>query len=90
MATDRSIKDKPYGEKHKEGRKAKYMIWGMSVPIKYAEETNKFQAKHSFTKVQFIKAGFKALIGEAAETDTSIAKTMDAYDNFFVSEKKYP
>ncbi len=31
MATDRSIKDKRYEEKHKEERKAKYMIWGTSV-----------------------------------------------------------
>ena len=42
MATDRSIKDKRYEEKHKEERKAKYMIWGTSVPRKYAEEINEF------------------------------------------------
>lgn len=87
MATDRSIKDKRYEEKHKEERKAKYMIWGTSVPRKYAEKINEFLAKYGFTKVQLIEAGFKALIDEAAETDTSLAKTMDGYDDFFVSEK---
>ena len=44
MATDRSIKDKRYEEKHKEERKAKYMIWGTSVPRKYAEEINVYQS----------------------------------------------
>lgn len=56
MATDRSIKDKRYEEKHKEERKAKYMIWGTSVPRKYAEEINEFLAKYGFTKVQLIEA----------------------------------
>lgn len=50
MATDRSIKDKRYEQKHKEERKAKYMIWGTSVPRKYAEEINEFLAKYGFTK----------------------------------------
>ena len=50
MATDRSIKDKRYEEKHKEERKAKYMIWGTSVPRKYAEEINEFLTKYGFTK----------------------------------------
>ncbi len=88
MATDRSIKDKRYEEKHKEERKAKYMIWGTSVPRKHAEEINEFLTKYGFTKVQLIEAGFKALMDEAAETDTSLAKTIDGYDDFFVSEKK--
>ena len=88
MATDRSIKDKRYEEKHKEERKAKYMILGTSVPRKYAEEINEFLSKYGFTKVQLIEAGFKALIDEAAESDTSLAKNMDGYDDFFLSEKK--
>ena len=87
MATDRFIKDKRYEEKHKEERKAKYMIWGTSVPRKYAEEKNEFLAKYGFTKVQLIKAGCKALADEATETDTSLAKIMDGYDDFFVLEK---
>ena len=84
MATDRSIKDKRYEEKHKEERKAKYMIWGTSVPRKYAEEINEFLAKYCFTKVQLIEAGFKALIDEAAETDTSLAK-----NEYIYTRKKY-
>ncbi len=87
MATGRFIKDKRYEEKHKEERKAKYMIWGTSVPRKYAEEINEFLAKYGFTKVQLIKAGCKALADEATETDTSLAKIMDGYDDFFVLEK---
>ena len=38
--------------------------------------------------MQLIEAGFKALMDEAAEMDTSLAKTIDGYDDFFVSEKK--
>ena len=88
MAIDRSIKDKRYEEKHKEERKAKYMIWGTSVPRKYAEEINEFLTKYGYTKVHLIEAGFKALNDEAAETDTTLAKTIDGYDDFFVSEKR--
>lgn len=82
MATDRSIKDKRYEQKHKEERKAKYMVWGTSVPRKYAEEINEFLAKYGYTKVQLIEAGFKALIDEAAEHDTSLGKIIDGYDSF--------
>lgn len=82
MASDRSIKDKRYEQKHKEERKAKYMIWGTSVPRKYAEEINEFLAKYGYTKVQLIEAGFKALIDEAAEHDISLGKTIDGYDSF--------
>ena len=88
MTTDRSIKDKRYEESIRKKEKFKYMIWGTSVPRKYAEEINEFLAKYGFTKVQLIEAGFKALIDEAAEMDTSLAKTIDGYDDFFVSEKK--
>lgn len=86
MATDRSIKDKRYEEKHKEERKAKSMVWGTSVPRKYAEEINNFLAEYGFTKVQLIEAGYKALLDEAAEHDVSLAKIMDGYDDFFDTE----
>ena len=86
MATDRSIKDKRYEEKHKEERKAKSMVWGTSVPRKYAEEINDFLAEYRFTKVQLIEAGYKALLDEAAEHDVSLAKIMDSYDDFFDTE----
>ena len=86
MATDRAIKDKRYEEKHKEERKAKSMVWGTSVPRKYAEEINAFLAEYGFTKVQLIEAGYKALLDEAAEHDLSLAKIMDKYDDFFYTE----
>jgi len=83
MATDRAIKDKRYEEKHKEERKAKSMVWGTSLPRKYAEQINEFLAKYGFTKVQLIEAGYKALIDEAAENDLSLAVIVDKYDDFF-------
>ena len=86
--TDKSTYQANLSASRKLSRKAKYMIWGTSVPRKYAEEINEFLAKYGFTKVQLIEAGFRALIDEAAETDTSLAKTIDGYDDFFVSEKK--
>ena len=86
MAADRSIKDKRYEEKHKEERKAKSMVWGTSVPRKYAEEINDFLVEYGFTKVQLIEAGYKALLDEAAEHDVSLAKIMDSYDDFFDTE----
>lgn len=83
MATDRAIKDKRYEDKHKEERKAKSMVWGTSLPRKYAEQINEFLAKYGFTKVQLIEAGYKALIDEAAENDLSLAVIVDKYDDFF-------
>ena len=92
MATDKKVIDKRYEDKHKQERKAKSMVWGTSIPRKYAEEVNDFLKKYGFTKVQLIEAGYKALIDEAAMTDLSLAKIMDGYDDFFefeeVSKKK--
>ena len=92
MATDKKLIDKRYEDKHKQERKAKSMVWGTSIPRKYAEEVNDFLKKYGFTKVQLIEAGYKALIDEAAMTDLSLAKIMDGYDDFFefeeVSKKK--
>lgn len=79
-------KRQAYEEKHKEERKAKSMVWGTSVPRKYAEEINDFLAEYGFTKVQLIEAGYKALLDEAAEHDVSLAKIMDDYDDFFDTE----
>ena len=64
------------------------MIWGTSVPRKYAEEINGFLKKYGYTKVQLIEAGYKALLDEAAENDLALAKTMDGYDDFFYTETK--
>ena len=81
------IRDKRYEDKHKQERKAKSMVWGTSIPRKYAEEVNDFLKKYGFTKVQLIEAGYKALIDEAAMTDLSLAKIMDDYDDFFEFEE---
>lgn len=92
MATDKKVIVKRYEDKHKQERKAKSMVWGTSIPRKYAEEVNDFLKKYGFTKVQLIEARYKALIDEAAMTDLSLAKIMDGYDDFFefeeVSKKK--
>lgn len=88
MGTPKSVINKRYEDKHREERKAKSMIWGTSVPRKYAEEINAFLKKYGFTKVQLIQAGYKALLDEAVENDLSLAKTMDGYDDFFYTETK--
>lgn len=88
MGTPKSVINKRYEDRHREERKAKSMIWGTSVPRKYAEEINEFLKKYGFTKVQLIEAGYKALLDEAAENDLSLAKTMDNYDDFFYMETK--
>lgn len=83
---DRAIKDKRYEERHKEERKAKCMVWGTSIPREKAEQINEFLKKYGYTKVQLIEAGYNALIEQAAEHNTDLAKIMDGYDDFFPSE----
>ena len=80
---DRAVKDKRYEDKHKAERKAKCMVWGTSVPREKAEEINEFLKRYGFTKVQLIEAGYNALIEQAAENDTDLAKIMDGDDDFF-------
>ena len=87
MATDKKVIDKRYEDKHKQERKAKCMVWGTSIPRKFAEEVNDFLKKYGFTKVQLIEAGYKALLDEAEMTDLSLAKIMDDYDDFFEFEE---
>ena len=84
----RAIKDKRYEDKHKEERKAKCMVWGTSVPREKAEQINEFLKKFGYTKVQLIEAGYKALLDDAAEHNTGLAKIMDGYDDFFGFEEK--
>ena len=79
-------KDKRYEDRHKEERKAKCMIWGTSVERPLGEEINEFLKLTGFTKVQLIKAGYQALLEEAAEKDVSLAKIIDKYDDFFYNE----
>ena len=83
MENNRKVKDKRYEDKHKAERKAKCMVWGTSVPREKAEEINEFLKKYGYTKVQLIEAGYNALIEQAAENDTDLAKIMDGYDDFF-------
>ena len=87
MATSRSTKDKRYEEKHKEQRKAKSMVWGTSIDRKLAEEINAMLEEYGYTKVQLIKAGYEALLDEAAEHDLSLGKIVDKYDDFFGFEE---
>ena len=88
MRQPRAVTDKRYEDKHKEERKAKSLVWGTSIPRQFAEEINAFLEKHHISKVKLIEAGFKALMDEVAESDLSLAKIMDGYDDFFESEKK--
>ena len=88
MRQPRAVTDKRYEEKHKEERKAKSLVWGTSIPRKFAEEINAFLEKHKISKVKLIEAGFNALMDEVAESDLSLAKIMDGYDDFFETEKK--
>ena len=88
MRQPRAVTDKRYEEKHKEERKAKSLVWGTSVPRQLAEEINAFLEKHNISKVRLIEAGFNALMDEVAESDLSLAKIMDGYDDFFEMEKK--
>ena len=86
MAKARAEKDKRDEDKHKEERKAKCMVWGTSVPREKAEQINDFLKRYGFTKVQLIEEGYKALIEQAAEHNTDLAKIMDGYDDFFSGE----
>ena len=88
MTKPRASKDKRYEDRHKEERKAKCMVWGTSVERQEAEDINAFLEKYGFTKVQLIRAGYKALLDEAAEKDLGLAKLMDGYDDFFYGELK--
>lgn len=84
---DRAEKDKRYEEKHKAERKAKCMVWGTSVPREKAEQINEFLKRCGYTKVQLIEEGYRALMEQAAEKNTDLAKIMDAYDDFFGFEE---
>ena len=86
MQKARAIKDKRYEDEHKAERKAKCMVWGTSVPREKAEQINEFLKKYGYTKVQLIEAGYKALLDDAAEHDTTLAKIIDVYDDFFSGE----
>ena len=73
----RSERDKRYEEKHKNERKAKNVVWGTSIPREKAEEIDAFLKKHGYTKVKLIEEGYKALLEQAGEINTDLAKIMD-------------
>lgn len=83
MENSRKVKDKRYEDRHKEERKAKFMVWGTSVPREKAEKINEFLKRYGYTKVQLIEAGYEELL---ARHDTDFAKLKDGYDDFFESE----
>lgn len=59
------------------------MVWGTSVPRENADEINEFLKRYGYTKVHLIEAGYNALIEQAAENNTDLAKIMYGYDDFF-------
>lgn len=67
MAKTKAEIDKIYEERHKEERKEKYLVWGTSVPRKFAEEINAFLKATGYTKVRLIEAGYKYLKEQAAK-----------------------
>ena len=73
----RSERDKRYEEKHKNERKAKNVVWGTSMSRKTAEEIDAFLKKHGYTKVNLIEEGYKALLEQAGEINTDLAKITD-------------
>ena len=73
----RSERDKRYEEKHKNERKAKNVVWGTSIPREMAEEIAAFLKKHGYTKVRLIEEGYKALLEQAGEINTDLAKITD-------------
>lgn len=66
-STPERERKRTYEERHKEERKAKYQVWGTSVPRKKAEEINEFLNRYGITKLQLIEAGYNALIEQVAE-----------------------
>ena len=61
MRTPKKVIDKKYEDKHREERKAKNATFSTSVPREDMEKLNEFLEAKSFSKVQLIYAGWKAL-----------------------------
>lgn len=74
MAKTKAEIDKTYEERHKEERKEKYLVWGTSVPRKFAEEINAFLRENGYTKVRLIEAGYKYLKEQAAKGEKDKAE----------------
>lgn len=67
MAKTKAEIDKNYEERHKEERKARSLVWGTSVPHKFAEEINAFLKETGYTKVRLIEVGYKCLKEQATK-----------------------
>ena len=87
MKTTKQIVNKRYEDRHKAERKAKNISWGTSLPREFGEEINDFLKKANYSKVDLIRAGFEALKVEYGSYDTTFAKMIDGYDDFFSHEK---
>ena len=61
MRTPRKIINKKYEERHKEERKAKYAVFGTSMPRKDLEDLNAFLVENGFSKKQLIYEGWEVL-----------------------------
>lgn len=59
--TPQRIVRRKYEEKHVTERKEKHAVWGTSIERELFDEINKFLKENRVTKVDLIKAGFKAL-----------------------------
>ena len=70
MRTPKKVIDKRYEDKHREERKAKNATFGTSMPRDDLQKLNAFLEANSFSKVQLIYAGWKALEGQLNTTTT--------------------
>lgn len=59
--TPQRIVRRKYEEKHETERKTKHAVWGTSIERELFDEINLFLKENRLTKVELIKAGFKAL-----------------------------
>lgn len=59
--TPQRVARRKFEDSHKAERKAAHIVWGTSVERQYAEEIDMFLKEHCISKVELIKAGYKAL-----------------------------
>lgn len=70
MKTPKKEIDKRYEDKHREERKAKNAAFGTSMSREDLAKLNAFLEANSFTKIQFIYAGWNALEEQLNKTTT--------------------
>lgn len=59
--TPQRIVRRKYETEHAAERKEKNKVWGTSIERGFAEEIDRFLKENRLSKVELIKAGFKAL-----------------------------